>query len=70
MKAQIEEAEKQAAEKDAPKEPEFVTYTVKKGDTLSGLAKRYGVTIDEIKANNKIKGNNIMLGQKLRIPKK
>ena len=70
VKAQIEEAEKQAAEKEAPKEPEFVTYTVKKGDTLSGLAKRYGVTIDEIKANNKIKGNNIMLGQKLKIPKK
>ena len=70
VKAQIEEAEKQAAEKEAPKEPEFVTHTVKKGDTLSGLAKRYGVTIDEIKANNKIKGNNIMLGQKLRIPKK
>ena len=73
VKAQIEEAEKKAAEaqkEEAPKEPEFITYTVKKGDTLSGLAKRYGVTIDQIKANNNIKGNNIMLGQKLRIPKK
>ena len=72
VKAQIEEAEKKAAEtqkEEAPKEPEFITYTVKKGDTLSGLAKRYGVTIDQIKANNNIKGNNIMLGQKLRIPK-
>lgn len=42
--------------------------TVKSGDTLSGLAKRYGTSVNAIKKANKMSGTTIRKGQKLRIP--
>lgn len=45
------------------------TYTVKKGDVLGKIASRHGVTVSDIKRWNKIKGNNIKIGQKLTIYK-
>lgn len=68
MKAEIEQADKKAAE--APKEPEYVTYTVKRGDTLSAIAKRNGISITELKSYNNLKRDQINIGQRLRIPKK
>lgn len=44
-------------------------YTVKKGDTLSKIARQYGVKVDEIKRWNKLKNNNLRIGQKLIIKK-
>ena len=45
-----------------------VTYTVKKGDTLSGIAKKYGTTYQQIAKDNGIKDpNKISVGQKLKI---
>ena len=44
-------------------------HTVKKGDTLYSLSKRYGTTIDELKKLNSISGNNLSIGQKLIIKK-
>ncbi len=45
------------------------TYVVKRGDTLSGIAKRYpGVSVKDIMKHNRI-GENIRAGQKLEIPK-
>lgn len=42
------------------------TYTVKKGDTLTAIAKKYGTTINKLKAANNIKNaNKIYIGQKL-----
>ena len=43
------------------------TYTVRRGDTLDKIARSFGVTVDEIKEWNNIKGNNINAGQKLTI---
>ena len=43
-------------------------HTVSKGDTLSGLAIRYGVTINDIKRANGLKSDLIKIGQKLNIP--
>jgi len=44
-------------------------YVVKRGDTLSGIAKRYpGVSVKDIMRHNHV-GENIRAGQKLRIPK-
>jgi len=43
-------------------------YRVKRGDTLGAIAKRYGVTVKEIKQANKLKSNNIRVGQSLKIP--
>lgn len=43
-------------------------YVVKKGDTLGRIARRYDVTIKELKRENHLKGNSIRAGQVLYIP--
>ena len=42
-------------------------YTIKKGDTLYSLSKKYNISIDEIKKNNNLKNNQLSIGQKLKI---
>ena len=41
--------------------------TIKKGQTLSEIAKRNGTTVAKLKQLNGIKGNNIQAGKKLRV---
>ena len=41
------------------------TYTVREGDSLSRVAARYGVTIDELRRWNSIEGSTIFVGQQL-----
>ena len=44
-------------------------YTVKSGDTLSQIARNYGVSLKALKDNNKIENaNEIKVGQKLKVP--
>ena len=46
----------------------YIVYTVAAGDALSGIAIRFGVTVDEIAKWNNIKNVNlIIVGQKLTI---
>ncbi|WP_174634753.1 N-acetylmuramoyl-L-alanine amidase AmiB [Yersinia thracica] len=45
-----------------------VKHEVKRGDTLSAIAARYGVSMSEIERANKIKSGNVQLGQTLTIP--
>ena len=46
-----------------------VVYTVKSGDTLSAIAKKYGTTYQKLAAYNKISNpNKISVGQKIKIP--
>jgi LysM repeat protein len=46
-----------------------VTYTVKPGDTLSGIADLFGITVDElVRANNIADPNSLQVGQVLIIP--
>ena len=40
-------------------------YTVKSGDTLYSIAKKYGVTVDKLKDLNNLKNNMISVNQKL-----
>lgn len=47
-----------------------ISHTVKKGDTLYSLSRRYGSTVSAIQKANNISGTNIRLGQKLVIPRK
>jgi membrane-bound lytic murein transglycosylase D len=51
------------AEVKAPVAP--TTYTVRSGDTLSGIATAQHVTLDQLKSWNKISGSTIVVGQKL-----
>ena len=44
------------------------TYRVQKGDTLSGISRRFGLSVNELKAANRINGDLIRVGQSLRIP--
>lgn len=44
------------------------SHTVAKGDTLYGLARKYGSTVSQIKSANGLSGDLIRIGQKLKIP--
>jgi len=43
------------------------THVVQKGQTLSYIAKRYGTSVSRIKSLNGLKGDNIHVGQRLRV---
>lgn len=45
-----------------------VTYVVKSGDTLSVIAQRHGVKSATLREANSLKGDKIVVGQKLKIP--
>lgn len=47
---------------------ECVVYTVKKGDSLYSIAKKYETTVDELKRYNNLKSNLIDVGDRIIIP--
>jgi peptidoglycan endopeptidase LytF len=47
--------------------PATTTYTVAPGDTLYGLSKRFGMTVNDIIALNGLSSNNLSIGQTLRL---
>jgi membrane-bound lytic murein transglycosylase D len=51
-----------------PKAP--TSHTVKSGENLSVIAKKYGVTVDELRKSSGIKGDEIHPGDKISLPKK
>lgn len=54
-----------------PEEPETEIYTVKKGDTLSGIAKRFKTSVADIVKLNNIKDPDVIhAGQVLKLPGK
>jgi membrane-bound lytic murein transglycosylase D len=44
-----------------------LTHTVKKGDTLASIARRYSVSAAQLKAWNHLKSNRVAMGQKLAV---
>lgn len=42
-------------------------YRVRRGDTLSGIAARYGVSMEQLRRWNHLRGNSVRTGQRLRI---
>lgn len=52
----------------APKPSEWITYTVKRGDTVWAISRRFGVTVKQIAEWSGLKNANVIrVGQKLRI---
>ncbi len=43
-------------------------HTVRKGETLWTISQKYSTTTDKLKSANKLKGNTLKVGQKLKIP--
>jgi N-acetylmuramoyl-L-alanine amidase len=43
-------------------------YIIARGDTLSGIAQRFNVSLSDLRNRNRISGSKIMVGQKLTIP--
>jgi len=44
------------------------THRVRRGETLSGIANRFGTTVAKLKSTNGLRGNTIRSGQRLKIP--
>ncbi len=56
--------------KSAAKTSSWSQYTVRRGDTLSTIARRRGCSVTEIKQWNSLKSSRIVVGQKLKVKRK
>lgn len=57
-----------AAKKMPDSSPKYVVHTVRKGDTLSGIASKYkNATVAKLRADNNIKGSHLKIGAKIRV---
>ncbi len=54
----------------AEKTDKPTTHKLKSGESLSSLSKKYGVSIDEIKKANGMKGDDLVAGDNIKIPTK
>ena len=45
--------------------PQVRPYAVRRGDTLSGLANRYGTTADDLRRRNRLRNSGLQIGQHL-----
>jgi LysM repeat protein len=50
--------------------PKKITHKIKSGEVLGSIARKYGVTVAQIKQANGLKSNNIRAGKTLKIPTK
>ncbi|MBD9098920.1 LysM peptidoglycan-binding domain-containing protein [bacterium] len=48
-------------------EPQYIMYTVQRGDSLYTIAKKYNTSVDNIKSLNNLTSNNLFIGQQLKI---
>lgn len=51
----------------SPSSGDVITYTVRRNDTLGGIANRHGVSVAEIQNENNLNGTRIFAGQSLKI---
>lgn len=51
-----------------PVQPNVTVYTVRSGDTLWSIARRFGATIGEIKMLNNLTSDLVSIGQQLLVP--
>ena len=58
------------AENNTKKATEFIYHTVKKGETLYNVSKKYNVAAAELKTLNNLNNNALTIGQLLKIKEK
>lgn len=54
----------------AKTENKTTTYTINSGDNLSKIAKKHGISVEDLKRANNLKGDEIRMGDTLKIPSK
>jgi hypothetical protein len=52
-----------------PRATEYVTHVVQRGETLTGLARRYNTSPDVLRQLNQLRSDDIRSGQRLRVPR-
>ena len=67
VRSEVTQAMKEGPKKPLPPRPTTQLVTVVHGDTLSGIAKRFGVTLEKLVNDNPA---ILQVGDKLRVPKK
>ncbi|MEN8928003.1 MAG: LysM peptidoglycan-binding domain-containing protein [Flavobacteriales bacterium] len=68
-KEPVKQTPKKVAEKVVSKLSKGNLHEVKKGETLYGIARQYGITVSELlKLNPQIKNNSISIGDKINVP--
>lgn len=65
---QSSKKKEKATKKASENKPSFTTHKVRRGENLSKIAKRYGVSIEAIKRANNFAGDRISAGQSIKIP--
>lgn len=70
IKGPTKNSAKPVVSENKTKAPTVVLHKVKSGDSLSRLAKKYGVSMAELRSFNRLKSDNIQIGQTLKIPAK
>lgn len=66
-KSTSKSSKKKSSKKKSSKKTRSKSVSIKNGDTLSEIAARNGTTVAKLRKLNKIKGNNIRAGKKLRV---
>ena len=57
-----------ARESRTPAKRAATTHTVRRGETLSSIATKHGVTVAELKRLNRLTSTNVKVGQRLKLP--
>jgi membrane-bound lytic murein transglycosylase D len=65
----IRVGQKLSLKSNAVSKPQWSSYTVRRGDSLSAIAKRHRCSIADLKKWNKLKSTQIRTGQKLKVQK-
>ena len=68
-KEKVGEILKEAANNHDTGNGKYITYKVRKGDTLGKIAGKYRVSVKQLRSWNNLKNNNIGIGRVLRIYK-
>lgn len=69
QKGELPQPQVEQLDQPKPNNPPSKTYIVKSGDTLSAIARKHGVSVNQIKAWNNLRSDNIQIGQKLIVKK-